>query len=195
MPLSIQDLLNIQAMPDETELSLLTMASFYEQHLCNRQFLYTVGHAKGEIRLRFKTGDLCHLLGVQHVVKGQQYRGEQGFRAMAAGGLTFDTLKRANTGGYEDMLYRMLYFPFVYQLIQNPKIIIDDRQFSTSIVQAQFVFYDRYGARSILLKLRQEEEGSNFFVPVTFDAVRKVKPEKHVVVKNLDVLGYNDGYE
>ncbi|OMD08206.1 PBECR4 domain-containing protein [Paenibacillus odorifer] len=196
MLLSVQDLLSIQAMPTEDELTLQTMAIFYEEWLCDRQFLYSVSHKCQEIRLRFKPGDLCHLLGIQHILKGMENSGERGFRAMKEGRLTLQSLKKANVGGYADMLYRMLYFPFVYQLIQDPKIVIENQHNSTSIVKAQFIFYDHYGEHYIELKLRQENKDTpNFFVPVTFSAVRKIKPRNHVTIKGTDILDYNAGYK
>lgn len=194
--LSIQDLLSIETMPSEDEISLQTIAMFYEEHLCARQYCYAIRHKWQEIRLRFKPGDLCHLLGIQHILTGYEYRGERGFMAMKEGQLTFESLKRANIGGYEDMLYRILYFPFLFQLIHKPKIAVEVQQHSTSIVKAQFVFYDQYGAQYIELKLRQENEANpNFFVPVSFSVKRKIKDRNHVIVNGLDILGYSDGYK
>jgi hypothetical protein len=196
MSLSTQDLLSIQQMPEPHEMSLQTLSVFYEEHLCHRQFIYELKHKQQELRLRFKPGDLCHLLGIQHIIKGMEYSGERGFKAMKEGRLTFELLNQANVGGYDDMLYRMLYFPFVYQLIQNPKIVIENQHNSTSIVKAQFIFYDSYGAKYIELKLRQENKDTpNFFVPVTFSAVRKVKPRTHVAIKGINISDYNDGYK
>jgi hypothetical protein len=99
-----------------------------------------------------------------------------------------------NLGGYEDMLYRIIYFPFVYQLIQNPNIVIND-QHDTSVVKAQFIIYDQYGARFVELKLRQETDSNpNFFVPVSFSALRKVRGRTHVKIMSKNILEYNDGY-
>lgn len=183
-------------MPSENEVTLQTIAMFYEEHLCHRQFFYSISHKNQEIRLRFKPGDLCHLLGIQHIKKGKEYSGERGFQAMKNEIVTFESLKQANVGGYDDMLYRMLYFPFVHQLIQNPKIVIENQQQSSNFVKAQFTFYDGYGEQYIELKLRREsEDAPTFFVPVTFSAVRKVKPRTHVTLRSTETLDYNDGYK
>lgn len=196
MSLSTQDLLNIQKVPEPHEMSLQTLSIFYEEHLCHRQFIYELKHKQQELRLRFKPGDLCHLLGIHHIIKGSEYSGERGFKAMQEGRLTFEFLKQANIGAYEDKLYRMLYFPFVYQLIQNPRIVIENQQHSTSIINAQFIFYDGYGERYIELKLRRESKNTpNFFVPVSFGDVRKVKARAHVAIKEIYVSEYNDGYK
>jgi hypothetical protein len=161
--LSSQDLLSIQTMPSPTEVTLQTIASFYEEHLCNRQFLYELKHKQQEVRLRFKQGDLCHLLGIQHILNGSENRGERGFQKLKTGANTLRTLEQANIGNYQDMEYRILYFPFVYQLIHNPKVVINDPH-DRSLVRAQFSFYNNVSEHYVELKLRTENSSNpNFF--------------------------------
>lgn len=190
MSLSPQDLLSIQTMPNPDELSLQTIAVFYEEHICNRQYYYELKNKQQELRLRFKQGDLCHLLGLQHIIIGSENVGELGFKKLKTGANTFVSLKQANLGGYEDMLYRMLYFPFVYQLIHNPKVVINDPH-DQSLVKAQFSFYNNYTEHFVELKLRREnKDNPDFFVPVSFSEARKVKGRKHIDIKCVKVLDY-----
>lgn len=68
MTLSIQDLLSLQNMPTEEEITLQLLASFYEEHVCHYVYHYRVRHKEQNIRLHFKTSDLPHLLGIQKVI-------------------------------------------------------------------------------------------------------------------------------
>ncbi|MGZ7444785.1 PBECR4 domain-containing protein [Paenibacillus sp. TH7-28] len=194
MPLSIQDLLTIQELPSTDELSLQTIAMFYEEHLCNRQFYYELKHKQQNLRLRFKQGDLCHLLGIQYVLKGRQFAGELGFQKLKKDILTFDSLIQANIGGFKTAQYRMLYFPFIYQLIHDP-IVVMNHPNEPNRVQAMFTFYNKYTGRFVELKLRRESKNNpEFFVPVSFVELRKIEPRTRVEVTDKKILGYNDGY-
>jgi hypothetical protein len=122
--------------------------------------LYELKHKQQEVRLRFKQGDLCHLLGIHHILSGSENFGERGFKKLKFGTNTFSTLMHANKGNYEDMEYRKLYFPFVYQLIHNPKVVINDPH-DSSLVRAQFSFYNNVSEHYVELKLRVEK--SNVF--------------------------------
>jgi len=190
--LSVQDLLSLQKVPSAEELSLQTIAFFYEEHISRRQIVYNISHKRREIRLRFKEGDLCHLLGIHHTLKGWENTGEKGFNKLKKGVVTLETLK-ANAGLYKKNLFRILYFPFVYQLISNPKIITGDRE---DIVQPEFVFFDEFSSRIIKLKIRQEnKKRPNFFVPVSFE-VETQKPFKKIIeVRSFSEVDYFEGYE
>lgn len=195
MQLSIQDLLTIEKMPEVNDLTLQTMAAFYEEHLCNRQFFYELKHKQQKLRLRFKQGDLCHLLGIQYVLKGKQYAGESGFQKLKRGIITFDSLMEANIGGFKYAQYRMLYFPFIYQLIHAP-IMVVNHPHEPNRVQAMFTFYNKFTKHFVELKLRQEDQVNNpdFFVPVSFIDQRKIQPRTHVEIINKQILGYDEGY-
>jgi hypothetical protein len=41
--------------------------------------------------LRFKEGDLCHLLGIHYILEGKENVGELGFIKLKKGENTFDT--------------------------------------------------------------------------------------------------------
>lgn len=194
MPLSVQDLLTIREMPSTDEISLQTIAMFYEEHLCNRQFFYELKHRQKTLRLRFKQGDLCHLLGVHYILRGSQYAGESGFQKLIKGIITFDSLMQANVGGFKEVQFRMLYFPFIYQLIHAPIMVINDPH-EPNRVQAMFTFYNKYTERYVELKLRPEDKNNSvFFIPVSFGDQRKVRPRTKVEIINQKILDYDEGY-
>lgn len=191
-PLSIHDLLSISEMPTADEISLQTIAMFYEEHLCYRQFYYDIRHEQRELRLRFKPSDLIHLLGIHKIKK---IRGADGINLLKSGEITFETLRASNIGAYEDIEYRMLYFPFVYQLVQNPRLVGTDQQHRNSLIKAQFIMFDGYNSRYIELKLRRESEGNpNFFVPVSFSEARKHPGRIEITIANKSIISYDDGF-
>lgn len=187
MPLSIQDLLTIKKMPSEEEVNLQTIAEFYEQHICNRIFHYHVRYDKQrDIRLRFKTVDLPHLLGVHKMKTGSGYRGKRGFPGLKSGEITLESLRKANAGHFERTIYRILYFPFVHQLMHNAKVIVFRPELANSLIDAEFMFYDLYGGRWIHIGVRKEES-DDLYTPVTFVERKNIYLGKQITVQSITV--------
>jgi len=195
VPLVSQDLLTIMHRPDVNELSLQTVAEFYETYLCGHQYYYELRHKQRELRLRFKKGDLCHLLGIQHVLNGSDNVGETGFVKLKNGENTFVSLEKANKGGYLNMLYRMLYFPFVYQLIHAPHVVTNTVNQTGNVVKAQFSFHNGKREHYVELKLRRESANNpDFFVPVSFSESGKNAHRASIVIQTKKILPYDEGY-
>lgn len=187
MALTVEDLVTITKMPSEEDLSLQTIAEFYEQHLCNRIFHYHVRYDKQrDIRLRFKTVDLPHLIGTHKMKTGSQHRGKRGFPELKSGELTLDKLRAADSGNFERVLYRILYFPFVYQLMHKAKVIVFQPNLVRSMIDAEFMFYDDYDGRCIHVGARKEQTG-DIYTPVTFVERGKVYPGKQITVQSISV--------
>ncbi|MGV6939051.1 PBECR4 domain-containing protein [Paenibacillus sp. CMM36] len=107
MYLSVHELIDLEELPSEEQLTLQTIAQFYEEHLCNLIFHYKIRHKKRGIRLHFRTFDLLHLLCIHKMETGSSYRGKKGFPKLRQGTLTLEMLKKANLGGYERTIYRI----------------------------------------------------------------------------------------
>lgn len=104
MSLSVSDLLTLDRIPTPDELSLKTIAEFYEQHLMNRQFRYR----EQEIRVRFELWALSHLLAIHHFVPGQAGKSKQGHYGLKNETITFEKLMIMNQGQFEKDKLRML---------------------------------------------------------------------------------------
>jgi hypothetical protein len=187
MSLNSKDLMTISEMPLESNITLKTIADFYESQLCGNRYVYEVKHKNTPLILHFKTGNLPHLLGI-HKIKIKNFnRGELMFGGLKEGEITFEILKGANKGVYSEILYRILYFPFVYQLLQRPKIVLFNQSNPNSIIDAEIMFYDKYHKRYIHLGLRQEKSTSEY-VAVTF---LESKTSKHNNRKHIPFVDRN----
>lgn len=188
MHLSVQDLLEITDLPNEEQLSLQNLAIFYQEHFCKQKFHYEVRHKQRDIILHFKTVDLPHLLGIHKMKTGSAYRGKKGFPELLQGNLTMESLKQADLGNYQRNLYRMLHFPFLYQLLRSPDMIIFNPQLAGSTINAEFMFYNQYSERYIHLGVKQEDT-TGLYVPVTF--IERKNPYTNmtkVIVDKVSVL-------
>lgn len=194
MPLTVEDLLRITEIPKKENINLTTIAEFYEKYICNRIFHYHLRYDKQrDVKIRFKTSDLPHLLGIQYFNFGSSYTGTKGFPALKSGDITLDLLKKSNEGEYFRILYRILYFPFVAQLMYNAKALVFWPDKNKSAINAEFMFHDMYHGRHIHLGTRKEESKSKtdeelFYVPVTFVERGKVFIGRSIQVESVHVI-------
>lgn len=190
--LTVQDLATLSSIPTMPEISLQTIAQFYDQYLANKQFCYEVADKKKIIRIQFESGALCHLLGIHHIVRGQEGKGWSGHMNILEKRITFDSLKAANKGSFNEDILRMICFPYVYQMLHNPRFIRAD---ANDIVKAEFILHDQYGKKYLQLKLRKQfPEHDHFYVPITFKVLSKEVPKKNIQIKNFRQISLNEEY-
>ena len=72
--LTVPDLINIQYIPEITDISLILMVDFYEQYLCKRFWVYELADGQ-KVKLFFKdTSEIFHVSGIEHIY-GKKDRG------------------------------------------------------------------------------------------------------------------------
>ncbi|MFD0717207.1 PBECR4 domain-containing protein [Paenibacillus sp. GCM10027626] len=193
LSLSITDLLTINYIPSPEEVSLQTIAFFYEEHLMNHQFRFLIKHKAQEIRVRFEDGALCHLLGIHHFVSGQAGKSHQGHISLIDGTITFESLKKMNSGQFEKDKQRLLAFPLVYQIVKKPLFLELDPRIDE--VRANWQVYNRFEKVFVQLKLRrQDPKRPKFYVPVSLLVREHLPAKKRIDVKEVEVLSLNEGW-
>lgn len=170
--LSTTDLLTVSTMPKEKDVSLQTIQSFYKEHLCDRVFVFHLDdETRKEIKVRFDEKDLCHLLGIQYVVRGLKnkydYSGKAGYQRLEDGTVTFDFLKKTDKNWYKSKKKRMLYFPFVYQIIHNPSVIEYTPPNNTTRLDLDIIIYSHLDKTYLHLGIDKDVD-SDYYYPKTF---------------------------
>ena len=65
--LTVPDLINIQYIPEITDISLILMVDFYEQYLCKRFWVFELADGQ-KVKLFFKdTSEIFHVSGIDHI--------------------------------------------------------------------------------------------------------------------------------
>lgn len=175
--LTIEDLKKINKKPLEVELSLQVIADFYEECLMNRIFEFHLNYPnQSVIKLRFKKDNLCHLLGFQHIFKEDSNAkgmvGFDGFDAIRTNVVTMDIFKKQPIKTkYKENRERFLYFPYIYQLLQNPTAILFSNEKINTKISTEFILYDNHSNRYIHLGI-DKHSGTDYYFPRTF-IVRK----------------------
>ena len=168
--LNKDNLSELSYVPSETNISnIRIIQEFYEEYLMPYVFIYQL-HEDLSLTLKFHRTNFCHLLGLHYITSEStehiKYEGSSGYERIKNEGLTFETLDSINGHEYALNRNRILYFPFVYQLLQNPHAIdFNKTKVRKCEVNCELMFYDEYHNMNIHLGLRSK--GKDFF-PVTF---------------------------
>lgn len=195
--LSVTDLLTISKKPKRKFLTLQIIQQFYEEHFCDRVFIFnTDSTERPVIKLRFKQEHLCHLLGFQYLFDekryGKSYVGQAGYELIKDGTVTFEFIDNIDSRALSKQENRILFFPFSYQMLQNPKSIIfrpEDVAFSSKL-KADIIFYNQHNRRYIHLGLdRFAKRPQNYFARSFFerrdDAFIDGQSEVNIISTNI----------
>lgn len=143
--LSVTDLLTITTKPRQNDIDLKTILFFYEEHLCTRKFIFELDDRdRPLVHIHFEPDQLCHLLGIHYILKGKKFSGQSGFNLIKDGTVTFEYLNKVNQTWFKSKRNRMLYFPFVYQLLQNPTVIQFSAIKANTSVDIELILYNQH---------------------------------------------------
>lgn len=181
--LTKEDLLSITKKPLEAEMPLKTLAEFYDTYLTRKYFNYTLEYedidgnvVNREVKLLFETDNLTHLLGFQHIFDGladaTKYEGADGYIKIIDEDVTMKTFKEAAfKEKYKKYKERILFFPFIYQLLKNPIAVCfspEDVSLTKVNLKSEFIFYDSYVNRYLHLGIDFNSNQPAYFFPRTF---------------------------
>jgi hypothetical protein len=184
--LSATDLLTITTKPSEQDVSLQIIHQFYKEHLCGRVFTFELDDAvRPIVKLRFLERHLCHLLGIQYVVKNLKnkydYSGEDGAKKLEDGTLSFDFLKTTNKAWYKSKQRRMLYFPFVYQIVNNPTVIVFSTNGLNTMLDVDIILYNHVNNTYLHLGLDKDPDSDYYYPKSFYDR----KQDDHIVGRTV----------
>lgn len=105
--LIVNDLININRIPDETEISLDLLIDFYEQYLSKRVFIFTLKNGE-KVKLFFKeTSEIFHISGIDHIYEGTPMDGTRFINEIKSKKISLATVKNVNSAAYTDYIDRI----------------------------------------------------------------------------------------
>jgi hypothetical protein len=166
--LTVADLLTLTTKPLQKDVTIQTILEFYEQHLCTYKIIYELdSEERPELRLRFEPDQLYHLLGIHHVL-GKKYNGLPGFNKIKDGTFTWKYMKQKNEQGFKSKKNRMLYFPFVYQLLRSPELVLFDGEKADTNNDSELILYNQVEKAYMHLGVSQYTDQENYYFPRSF---------------------------
>jgi hypothetical protein len=167
--LTITDLLTITTKPQQKDIDLQTILSFYEQYLCQQRFIYELEDPDHSlVQIRFEPDQFCHLVGIHYILKGKQFSGQPGFDLIKNGTVTFEYLQNTNKAWFKSKRNRMLYFPFVYPLLQRPTVIQFDEHKAETSMDAELVLYNQQDKAYLHLGVSKYSDPDPHYFPMSF---------------------------
>ena len=177
-------------------MDLQMLQGYYEQHLCDRVFRYTLSNG-AIIEVRFYREALCHLLGIQHITDNRRYIGRSGYERIRSGKLTTRQLKDMNRAGFSRIKNRLAYFFCIGHLMEHGDVFrfYPERVGSTRI-QATFLVHEKGQGLYMHLFLAKESPKSSIYAPMSYivltdrddNPMLYVAGQEHKNVVAVDVL-------
>lgn len=117
--LSVNDLIDINYIPTEEEISLKLLAEFYEEYLCKRIFVFTLKNGK-VIKLFFRDGtEIFHVSGIDHIYVGVPMDGRRFLQGIKNKEIDLKVVENVNTAAYKDYVIRIRSMACIDTIIKN----------------------------------------------------------------------------
>lgn len=142
------------------------LQKYYCENLENRVFRFQL--RKRVVDVIFYREMLCHLLGIQHIVKSKKYLGAKGYENIASGMITVSKLKKINGKGFDDVKLRFQFFSYIREILEAGDLyrFYRDRTMPATSIASDFLIFKLHDEVYLHLFLRKERE--NRYVAVSF---------------------------
>lgn len=105
--LSVNDLIDINYIPSEDEISLQLLVDFYEEYLCKKIYIFTLKNGK-VIKLFFRDGsEIFHVSGIDHIYEGVPIDGSRFLQGVKDNEIDLNTVENVNAAAYKDYILRI----------------------------------------------------------------------------------------
>lgn len=117
--LTVPDLINIQYIPEITDISLSLIVDFYEQYLCKRIFIFELADGQ-KVKLFFKdTSEIFHISGIEHIYGNIPMDGTHFVDGIKNNTIDMLTLENMNKPAFTDYIDRIRSFVCIDTILKN----------------------------------------------------------------------------
>lgn len=180
------------------DISLKLYKDFFDEILCNRKFLYELEDG-AEINLVFKSDQLMHILGAQHIL-GNKYKATKFNKEIIDGKMTFEELEKKNSIVFNDYTSRFLSFSNLYYVITNCKLIYFDKDIynknkkgsTKSKMEFSHILYEDINNKRVHAGIDTYNNGFSFYCKsllvksISNDSI--TKNQVAIKIKNIKVI-------
>lgn len=174
-----QDLIKLNRIPDIDECILKSIQEFHDEVLAKNIYAYKLSNGF-ELKIRFYTENLPHLLGIHKVVKDKKlkklYQGKNGYDGIVDGSITIDKLKQLDNQlkdkdkQLKAIAPKITYFHLIPKLLSNCQIIkfYPERVKGNCTLKSEFILFDEELGIKLHLGVLKSSDNSNIYVPESF---------------------------
>ncbi len=162
--LRVCDLININYVPDEKEISLKLLVDFYEQYLCRRIFIFTLKNGE-VVKLFFKdASEIYHISGIDHIYDGIPMDGSRFLNEIQSGKMKLETVEKVNAAAYTDYIDRIRSMFCIDTIIKNCEYLYySDGKIPESDIKVTYLLLKGLDGKSLHLGIDTYRKGRPYF--------------------------------
>lgn len=176
---SIKELLELTDIPKLEDCNLKLIQEFHDEFLGKYLFMYKLSNGL-ELKIRFYTENLPHLLGIQKVVKDKRikklYQGKQGYDGITDGKITIDTLKNLDNQLKDEdkqlaaITSKITCFHLISKLLDECSVVkfYNERVKGRCTLRSEFILFHEELGLKLHLGVLKYTDNSTIYVPETF---------------------------
>lgn len=162
--LRVCDLININYVPNEKEISLKLLVDFYEQYLCRRIFIFTLKNGE-VVKLFFKdASEIYHISGIDHIYDGIPMDGSRFLKEIQSGKMELETVEKVNAVAYTDYIDRIRSMFCIDTIIKNCEYLYySDGKIPESNIKVTYLLLKGLDGKSLHLGIDTYRKGRPYF--------------------------------
>jgi len=174
-----QELIELNRIPDIDECSLKSIQEFHDEILAKNIYGYKLNNGI-ELKIRFYTENLPHLLGIQKVVKDKKlkklYQGKNGYDGIVDRSITIEKLKQLDNQlkdadkQLKAIAPKITCFHLIPKLLSSCQVIkfYPERVKGNCTLKSEFILFDEALGIKLHLGVLKSSDNSNIYVPESF---------------------------
>ena len=162
--LSFNDLININRIPSESEISLSLLLDFYDQYLTKRLFIFTL--KSGEVvKLFFKDpSEIFHISGIDHIYSNVPMDGSKFVEGIRNNTIDLTNVKNINPSAYKDYLDRIRSMFCIDTIIKNCEYLyFPDGKIPDSKIKVTYLLLKGLDNKNLHLGIDTYRKGRPYF--------------------------------
>lgn len=176
---SIKELLELNDIPELKDCNLKLIQEFHDELLGKYLFMYKLNNGL-ELKIRFYTENLPHLIGIQKVIKDKKikklYQGKQGYDGIFHGRITIDTLKNLDNQLKDEdkqlasITSKITCFHLIPKLLDECSVVkfYPERAKGRCTLRSEFILFHEELGLKLHLGVLNDTDNSTIYVPETF---------------------------
>lgn len=164
--LSSNDLINIEHIPSESEISLSLLVSFYKDHLMKHEYKFTLSSDE-ILRLRFRdASELYHLSGIAHIYNSQKIKMKASvfISEVESGNISLKTLKKINSKEYRTRIQRICSVACMDSLLKKCECLnFEKGKIPNSKIDIKYLLFRGFDEKNLHLGIDTYKENHPFF--------------------------------
>lgn len=162
--LSVNDLIDINYIPAENEISLQLLVDFYEEYLCKRIFIFTLRNGN-VIKLFFRDAtEIFHISGIDHIYEGVPMDGKRFLQEVKDEKIDLQTVENVNSAAYKDYIIRIRSMACLDTIIKNCEYLwYPEGKISESTIEVKYLLLKGLNDKNLHLGIDTYNEKRPYF--------------------------------